>query len=358
MLEVGDSVVGQVRQVVLHLLDILLDLLYLVVSLIRVETRDTNELQLGQALYIFNRNLSAQLRLERFQALVHRCVGLLARLASLDKLVEFVLDKDALQRCSVPSLVMLRQGDLQLLFQKPLGMLCRVAQNIAYAHKCRFVILDNAGIWRNRHLAQGEGVECVDSLVARLSCRHLHYNLCLACRIVIDTANLNLALLVGFEDGVFDTLGSCRERYLGNCQSILIQLGNLCSHLHCATTQTIVIARYIYHTSRWEVGVELELLASQMGDRCRNKLVEVVWQNLRCKTYGNTLGTLRQQKRELHRQGYRLLLTAIVRQHPLGSLLVIDHLQSELRQARLDISCCRSIVARKDISPVTLTVNQ
>ena len=200
MLEVGDSVVGQVCQVVFHLLDILLNLLYLVVRLIRVETRDTNELQLGQALYIFNRNLSAQQLFERLQALIHRCVSLLTRLATLDKLIEFILDKDTLQRCCVPSLIMLRQSNFQLLFQKPLGMLCRVAQNIAYAHKCRLVVLDNAGIWRNRHLAQGKGVECVNRLVARLSCCHLHDNLRLASCIVIDTANLNLALLVSLQD--------------------------------------------------------------------------------------------------------------------------------------------------------------
>ena len=81
-------------------------------------------------------------------------------------------------------------------------------------------------------------------------------------------------------------------------------------------------------------------------------------QNLRGKTYGNTIGTLCQEQRELNRERYRLLLTTIVGQHPLRSLLVIYHIEGKFRQASLDISCCRSLITRKDITPVTLHIDK
>ena len=61
MLKVGDSILGQVCQIVLYLLDILLNLLNLVVGLIRVVARDTDKLQLRKALNILQGNLSAKL---------------------------------------------------------------------------------------------------------------------------------------------------------------------------------------------------------------------------------------------------------------------------------------------------------
>ena len=79
-------------------------------------------------------------------------------------------------------------------------------------------------------------------------------------------------------------------------------------------------------------------------------------QNLRGKTYGDTIGTLRQEQRELNGKRYRLLLTAIIGQHPLRSLLVVDNIEGEFRQASLDISCCRSLITREDITPVTLHI--
>ena len=86
--------------------------------------------------------------------------------------------------------------------------------------------------------------------------------------------------------------------------------------------------------------------------------MEVMRQNLRCQTYGDTLGTLCKQQWELDWQGHRLLVTTVVRAHPLGGLLVKHHIQSELRQTSLNITTCRCLVTREDITPVTLTINQ
>ena len=102
----------------------------------------------------------------------------------------------------------------------------------------------------------------------------------------------------------------------------------------------------------------MELLATKIGYRGIYKLDKVVRQDLRSETYGDTISTLRQEQRELHGEGHRLLLTTVIGQHPLRGLLVIYHLKGELRQSCLDISCCGSLIAGKDITPVTLHVDE
>ena len=111
---VCNGVVGQVIQIILRSLDILLNLLYLVIGLIGIVARDTDELKLCQTLHILHRNLTTQLLLEWLQALIHSLIGSLACATTLDQLIELVLNEDTLQRCSVPSLIELTELDLKL----------------------------------------------------------------------------------------------------------------------------------------------------------------------------------------------------------------------------------------------------
>ena len=65
-----------------------------------------------------------------------------------------------------------------------------------------------------------------------------------------------------------------------------------------------------------------------------------------------------QQQRELRRQRYRLLVTSVVTELPLGGLGIEDGVKGELRQARLDITRCCGAVAGEDISPVSLSLHK
>ena len=96
----------------------------------------------------------------------------------------------------------------------------------------------------------------------------------------------------------------------------------------------------------------------QVLDGCIANLVQVVGQNLTVQANGNTLGSLRQQQGKFNGQGDRLLVAPIVREFPLRSLGVEDHIQGKLAQTCLDITARCSIVARDDVTPVSLTVNQ
>ena len=223
-LVVGHGVLGEMVEVVLRGLDVLLDLTDLVVGLVAVVTRDADELQFRQALHVGERDLAAQPFLERFEPLVHGGVGLFAALAALDELVELVLDENAFERRGMPGFVQFAEPDLQLASQQPLGMLGRAAQDFAHAQEMGFLLPDDAGVGRDRNLAVGEGVEGVDGFVARLVGRNLDDDFDLVGRIVVDLPDFDLALVVGLDDRLLDRLGGGGIGNFGDGQRALVDL--------------------------------------------------------------------------------------------------------------------------------------
>ena len=122
-LVISNRIIGQMRQMVLRLGDILLDLPDLVVGLVAVVTRNTDELQLRQTLDVLGRDRTAQHLGKRFQPLADGCVSLLAGFAALDELIQFINDENPLQRSRMPCFVEFVQADFKLHFQQLAGML-------------------------------------------------------------------------------------------------------------------------------------------------------------------------------------------------------------------------------------------
>ena len=80
----------------LRLLDIPLYLLNLVIGPLRVVARDTDELQLRKSLHILQRDLPTKLTSKGHQAIIHSLIGRLTCAATLNQLIELILDEDAL----------------------------------------------------------------------------------------------------------------------------------------------------------------------------------------------------------------------------------------------------------------------
>ena len=345
-------------QVVLRRLQVLLDLADLVVGLLAVVTRNTDKFQLGELLHVFKRHFTSQPHLEGFQTLIHGGISLLAALAPLDQLVEPVLDEDAFERGGVPCLAQLAQPDFQLQPQQRLGVLGRAAQDLRNPEEVRLLVPDDARVRGDRHLAVGEGVERVDGLVRRLVGRDLNDDFDLVGRIVVDLSDLDLALVVGLDDRILDRLGGRGIGNLGDGKRPFVDLRNLRPHLHRAAAKAVVIAAHVGHAARREIGVKLEITSLEVRNGGVDQLHEVVGQDFRSQSHGDAVGPLGQQQRELDGQRHRLLLAAVVRQHPLRRLLVEDHVEGEFRKTRLDITARGGLVAREDVAPVALTVDQ
>ena len=312
MLIVGNGIIRKVRQIVFRRLDIILYAADLVVGLVGIVTRYADELQLRQALHILQRNLAAQQLLEGVQALVHGRVGLFMRTAPLDELIELVLDEDTLQRGRMPRLVQLVKAYFKLTAQQTPRILGRAAENLLHTHEVRLLVTDNARIGRDGYLARGEGVEGVDGLVARLVVRNVDHDLDLVGRQIVHLLDTYLAPLVGLHDRILYRLRGRGKGYLRNGERPFVDLRDTRPHLDRATAQAVVVARHIHDTARREIGIQLEILPAKVCDTCIDQLVEVMRQDLGRQTYGNTVGALRQQQRELDRKCHGLLVAAVV----------------------------------------------
>ena len=139
---------------------------------------------------------------------------------------------------------------------------------------------------------------------------------------------------------------------------MVVHLFYFCTHAHATTPGTVVVFRYLDGSTRLEIRVKLEIFAVEVTDSGITNLVEIVGKNLGRETYRDTFHTLCQQQRKLYRQVYRFLVSAVVRKLPLCGLGVEHHLLGQGCQSGFDISGSSRTVAREDVAPVSLCVDQ
>ena len=233
-----------------------------------------------------------------------------------------------------------------------------VAQDFVHPHEVRMTVLDHTGIGRDGNLAVGEGVERVDGLVGRDVVLQLDHDLHAVRRHVVHLLDLDLSLVAFADDGVDQAFGGLSEGDLADGQRAFVHLLDPGADLDLAAAQAVVVFGAVHQAARREIRIEFEGLLTERRHTGVQQFVEVVRQDLDRKAHRDTVGALREQQRELHRQHHRLLVGAVVRGDVLGNFLVEGHLQRELAQARLDIAGRSGRVTGIDIAPVTLAVDE
>ena len=336
------------------------------VGFVLIEFGDALHLDFQQPEDILLRHLAHELRIERGQPLVDilaefiRAVGVLERLA----LIDAFLDEDAFERCKVQRLHQLAATDEQFLAQQLLGVIDRAAQHLGNGEETRLVLIDNTAVGRDADFAVRTGIQGIDGLVGTGPRHQMNQDFHARRRHVLHLAHLDLAFLGGLQDAVDELAGLLRrtrglaEGYLRDGEGLGVALLDFRTHPHHAASLAVVVFRHIDAAPRGEVRIELEGLVVEISDSRIAQLVQVMRQDLRAESHGNTLGSLCQQQRELHGQRDGLLVAAVVAELPLRRLRVEDHIEGELRQACLDISSGSGIISREDIAPVTLTVDE
>ena len=238
------------------------------------------------------------------------------------------------------------------------------SQHIAYREETGLAVIYHAAVGGDADLAVGAGIQGINGLVTAGSGSQVDKNLGLGSRQVLYVADFNLTLLIGLQDtldegtGLAGCSGGLAIGYLCDGQRLIVTFLYLGAHTDHTAALPVIITGYVYTAARGKVGVQMKLLAVQVLDGSLTDFVQVVGQNLTVQTYGNTLGSLCQQQGELNGQGNRLLVTSVVREFPLRSLRVEDHIQGKLTQTRLYVTASCSIVTCDDVTPVSLTVNQ
>ena len=82
---------------------------------------------------------------------------------------------------------------------------------------------------------------------------------------VIDLLDLNLPLLIGFENGLYDLRGGGTKRNLGDDKGlVIIGFSDTRPDLHRSAPFTIVVLGDINDTPRRKIGVKSEVFISQV----------------------------------------------------------------------------------------------
>ena len=169
---------------------------------------------------------------------------------------------------------------LEFLTQQVLGVINRVAQHIADGEELWFVVLNNTAVGRDIHLAVGEGIKGIESLVGRHSRGEMHLYLHLCSSIVIYLTCLYLAFFDGLEDRVDESGRSLAERYLAYDKGLVVEFLYLRSHLKRASTLSVVVFSHVDTAPGGEVGEELEGTVVEIGNGGITYLAEVMRKNL------------------------------------------------------------------------------
>ena len=280
------------------------------------------------------------------------------RLFKLLVLVYAFLDENLFERGKVQLFKQFTLSYLKLLAQEVLCVFGAVAQHVAHGEELGLIVLYDAAVRRDVHLAVGEGIERIERLVRRDARCEVHLYLHLRRRVVVNLPRLYLALLYGLEYGVDECGSGLAIRYFAYDERLVVEFLYLCPHLQHSAALPVVVSAHVDASARREVGEELEWPAVQIGHGSVAQLAEVVRKYFGRQADGNAFGALCQKQRKLDRKRYRLLVSPVVAQLPLGGLRVEHGVEGKLRQPRLDVSRCRRTVAGKDVSPVSLRIDK
>ena len=319
-----DGILVQVCEVVVHLLDVGIDLVDFLMVLLDVEQRDPADGDLQEAVDVLVRDVAYQLvpvGLETCaDGLLHGFLGPLL----LDALVDPLLDEDALQRPCVQLVEQMSALDLELLLGNLEDVVGMVADHIAYRAHVRQLVADDQAVDRNLLFAERVGIEGVHDVLGVCALGQRDLDVDGVCGEVVDALDLQPALLDGILDGADHLLAVNSEWKLLDDDLLGIRGIELCTH--CNRSETVLVVRYVHDSAAGEIRVEFEALALDGGYLGIDDLVCVVGQDLGGHSDCDALGALDEDHGDLCGENHGLLVPAVVGFHVLGDFGVVEDL--------------------------------
>ena len=100
-----------------------------------------------------------------------------------------------------------------------------------------------------------------------------------SCHILYPT-NLQFALLNSLGNRLLKRVSCLSKRYLTDEKRPIVEFLNLRTYFQYASSLTIIIFRNINAAPRWEVRIEMELLATQVVNGSIADVVKIMWEYL------------------------------------------------------------------------------
>jgi len=118
-----------------------------------------------------------------------------------------------------------------------------------------FVFFDDTGIRTDGDFTVGKCKECIDGFVGRDPGWQVYKDLHVGSRIVVNFADFDLPLFIGFQDGLDDGGSGFSVRNFLDDQSFAVSLFNLCPYFDNSAPQSVVVFRHVDRSAGGKVGV-------------------------------------------------------------------------------------------------------
>ena len=130
----------------------------------------------------------------------------------------------------------------------------RMFQHIAYRQEVRLVVHNDTTVRRNADLAIRESIQRVDRLVGRYTRSQMHENLHVTSRIIIHFLDLDLSLIVCFQDRFDQSRGCLSIRDLADDKRLVVQFRNLGTYFYGTSTFAVIIFETSIYPPVWKSG--------------------------------------------------------------------------------------------------------
>ncbi len=274
--EIFNGIIDQVSQVIIHLFHLDFNSVHYLIGPGSIVTRDALNGYFSEPVNILLRYLPDDLLCKGFQSPENGSINFFGGLAFLNSFVNLIFDKYFLKGTVVQLIKQFLPPDIEFQFQQVEGSLCIHPEYFGNTHEPRFSVFNYTGVRRDGDLAFREGIKCIHGGVRGNPCCKVNQYLHIGGCIVIDLPDLDLALVIGREDGIDDGSRSGAIGDFADHQGFLILQDYFGAQADLPAPKTIIVPGNIDHAAGEKIGEEFELFFLQDFDGGIDELVEVM----------------------------------------------------------------------------------
>lgn len=358
-LEMGDGVAGELLELAFDFGDVFFERGDVFVGFEGVELGDAFDADLGEAGDVVVGDFAFEDLEVGFEAFPDGGDDGLPGGALFDVAVDAFFDEDFFEGGEVPFFLELAEFDFEFAAKDVAGVFGADFDEIVDGEESGFVVVDDDGVGGEGEFAVGEGVEGLDGLVGVDAWGEVDEDFDFSGGVVLDTEDLDFALFVGGDDGVHQGAGGGAEGDLDDAEDVLFVAGfDAGANADAAASEAAVVVGGVHDAALGEIGEDVEILFAEGGDAGVAEFDEVVGEDAAGEADGDALDALGEEEGEFDGQGDGFFVSSVIGSGPVGDFWAEGDVESEFGEAGFDVTGGGGVVAREDVAPVALGIDE
>ena len=308
-------------EMMFDLFDLCRNIAQFLLVFLNIEPGDPAHRQCQQLVDVFRGDVTFQPVTERRQSVENLPVLLLLTFTLLDPFVDPVLEKELCQRFGMGKFILPCQIDLKFPAQVIQQFLHVALQHFGNGHLPGFAVANNDHFGRDRNGTVGVHIQPLPGLFRIITAGRGDADLHMVAGKVADIGNADLVFICCFFDRSDQAERIGRRRNFPDDQIAPL---NVDFGTQGDFAVAVIVFAHIHNTALLKIRVELKRFTFQFSDLRLDQLVEVVRQNGRGHTDGDTVTAHHQQTGDFCRQQHRLFFSAVVVGDKFGDV-VVEH---------------------------------